>query len=89
MLLNKLIKTGAKAPLEYKMKIKKITWQLRRDFTAIFECEHCGFEEKRDGYDDAFFHQNVIPSMECDKCGKTAGDDYRPLAPKYNGGQVI
>lgn len=69
------------------MKIKKITWQLRRDFTAIFECEHCGFEEKLEGYDDSLLH--VVPSMKCDKCGKTAGDDYRPLAAKYDEGQVI
>lgn len=71
------------------MKIKKILNQMRRDFTAIFECEHCGFEEKRDGYDDAFFHRNVTPSMKCDQCGKTAGDDYRPTATKYDEGQVI
>lgn len=60
------------------MEIKKITWQLRRDFTAIFECEHCGFEEKRDGYDDAFFHRNVIPSMKCDKCGKCGNNNCGP-----------
>lgn len=71
------------------MKIKKILNQMRRDFTAIFECEHCGFEEKCGGYDDAFFHRNVIPSMKCGQCGKTAGDDYRPLATKYAEGQVI
>lgn len=69
------------------MKIKKITWQLRRDFTAIFECEHCGFEERLDGHDDSLLH--VVWSMECGQCGKTAGDDYRPLATKYDGGQVI
>lgn len=34
------------------MKIKKITSQIRRDFTAIYECEHCGNTETRDGYDD-------------------------------------
>ena len=27
------------------MKIKKITFQIRRDFTAIYECEHCGNTE--------------------------------------------
>ena len=58
------------------MKIKKITQQLRRDFTAIFECEHCGFEEKLNGYDDTPLH--VVSSMKCDQCGKTAGDQPEP-----------
>lgn len=65
------------------MKIKKILSQSRRDFHAIYECEHCGYEEEGYGYDDAHFHQNVIPDMECSACGKKAGDDYRPLATKY------
>ena len=65
------------------MKIKKITSQMRRDFYAIYECEHCGHEYERSGYDDANFHQNVIPGMKCPECGKTASDDYRPLATKY------
>lgn len=65
------------------MKIKSITSQHRRDFEAIYECEHCGTTKKGGGYDDAFFHQNVIPSMKCEKCDKTAADNYRPLATKY------
>lgn len=65
------------------MKIKEKLRQHRRDFTAIYECEHCGHEEEGSGYDDANFHQNVIPNMECDECGKTASDDYKPRATKY------
>jgi len=65
------------------MKIKKILRQSRRDFTAIYECEHCGDEYESGGYDDANFHNNVIPKMECRKCGKVAGDAYRPLTTKY------
>lgn len=65
------------------MKIKRITWQNRRDFSAIYECEHCGSEQKGGGYDDANFHQNVIPKLKCDKCGKTVDENYRPLATKY------
>lgn len=66
------------------MKIKKIVRQYRRDFWAIYECEHCGHEtDKESGYDDVHFHNNVIPKKKCKKCGKTAGDDYRPLATKY------
>ena len=65
------------------MKIKKITSQNRRDFQAVYECEHCRHEKAGYGYDDADFHNNVIPDMKCDECGKTATDDYRPLATKY------
>ena len=71
------------------MKIKKITNQHRRDFTAIYVCEHCGYEETRGGYDDANFHKNVIPSMACLKCGKKADDTYRPLTPKYPANKVV
>jgi len=71
------------------MKIKTITGQSRRDFWAIYECGHCGHTEKGSGYDDANFHQNVIPNMKCSKCGKKEGDTYRPLATKYPEGKVI
>lgn len=66
------------------MKIKEITYQHRRDFKAIYVCEHCGYETPEQwGYDDANFHNNVIPKMICENCGKTADEKYRPLAPKY------
>ena len=65
------------------MRIYKIISQHRRDFSAVFECEHCGFQVIRVGYDDKNFHQNVIPNMICDKCGKKADENYRPLEPKY------
>jgi ribosomal protein L37AE/L43A len=65
------------------MKIKTIISQTRRDFKAIYECEHCGQEHESGGYDDAYFHEQVIPKFECKECGKTAGDDYRPLTTKY------
>ena len=71
------------------MKIKKITSQSRRDFYAIYECEHCGHTVESSGYDDANFHQNVIPKMKCNRCGLIAGDDYRPLTTKYPQEQVI
>ena len=65
------------------MKIKMIMSQHRRDFQAIYECEHCGKTIEGYGYDDTNFHQNVIPEMKCKTCGKTAGENYRPLATKY------
>lgn len=64
------------------MKVKKILEQNRRDFTAIYECEHCGETERGFGYDDAHFHREVIPKYTCRKCGKVA-KDYRPLNTKY------
>lgn len=71
------------------MRIKEMTSQHRRDFQAIYECEHCGHEEKSDGYDDANFHNNVIPMMTCSKCKKKAPENYRPLTTKYPEGHQI
>lgn len=56
---------------------------------AIYECEHCGETHHAGGYDDNNFHQNVIPAMKCDKCGRVAGADYRPLATKYQPHEII
>lgn len=71
------------------MKIKKYVSRLRRDFTAIYECEHCGDTHEGSGYDDRYFHDNVIPDMECSKCGKKADKDYMPLATKYPDGLTV
>lgn len=72
------------------MKIKEITGQFRRDFTAILICEHCENEEKlTTGYDDANYHQNVIPDMKCKKCRKKAPENYRPLTTKYAKNEII
>lgn len=65
------------------MQIKRILSQHRRDFTAIYECEHCDKTEKFGGYDDSFFHSEVIPNMLCKHCGEKAPSEYRPLATKY------
>lgn len=71
------------------MKIKKITSQSRRDFYAVYECEHCGHEINGSGYDDENFHRNVIPLMTCSACGKEGAEDYRPLTTKYPDGKVV
>lgn len=65
------------------MKIKKKISQIRRDFEAMFVCEHCGVEEKKSGYDDSHFHNNVIPDMKCTTCGKKAPEEYQPEETKY------
>jgi len=71
------------------MKIKEITQQCRRDFYAIYECEHCGYEVKGQGYDDRNFHENVIPNMICPVCGRKAVWDYVPRATKYPDDEVV
>ena len=71
------------------MKIKRIESQSRRDFSAIYECEHCGHEEQGRGYDDDNFHRNVIPSMLCGECGKAAPDAYRPMGTKYAAHEIV
>ena len=73
------------------MRIKEILSQHRRDFRALFICPFCGHEEVKPGYDDVYFHQNVIPEMKCKKCGKTEQDgaNYRPLSTKYTEGFQI
>ncbi|PCI27445.1 hypothetical protein COB55_05865 [Candidatus Wolfebacteria bacterium] len=71
------------------MKIKNILSQHRRDFKAVYICEHCEAETTSYGYDDANFHQNVIPSMECPECKKTAPKDYRALTTKYKEGEIV
>jgi len=71
------------------MKIKTIKTQNRRDFMAIYECEHCGYLTEQRGYDDTYFHTEVVPAMKCPTCGKTAPDTYRPLATKYADGEIV
>lgn len=72
------------------MIIKLITDQCRRDFSAILICEHCSHEQfLNSGYDDANYHQNVIPKIACNGCGKRASENYRPLQPKYAESEVI
>lgn len=78
------------------MKIKKITYKHWRDFTADLECQFCGAVERRKGYDGAHFHQNVIPSIVCRKCGKSVrenGDElteeYRALSTRFPEGTQV
>ncbi len=71
------------------MHIKEVTSRNRRDFHAVYECEHCEFTREGSGYDDANFHQNVIPTMNCPKCGLTASENYEPRATTYPDGQMI
>ena len=71
------------------MKIKEIKSQHRRDFLAIYECEHCGQTTDGPGYDDTYFHQKVLPARRCSVCGKTAPESYQPRVPKYPDGYQV
>lgn len=75
------------------MKIKEITYRNRRDFKAIYECEHCNYvsteKEYGFGYDDRNFHDNVIPKFECKACGKKASESYEGMGTKYSEGYQI
>lgn len=53
------------------MQLTKITSQHRNDFHGVLQCEHCGEERiLTSGYDDDYYHNNVIPSFHCHACGK-------------------
>lgn len=71
------------------MKIKEIVSQTRRDFVAVYSCEHCGHGVKGSGYDDDYFHREVVPGMECTQCKKTSPEDYRPMVTKYAADEVV
>jgi hypothetical protein len=71
------------------MKIKNILSQNRRDFRAIYECEHCGHTHDGSGYDDSYFHNTVVPKKVYPACGKTADINYSPLATKYPDGMQV
>jgi len=71
------------------MRIKKILNQHRRDFTAIYECEHCESTQEGYGYDDDNFHRNVIPTMKCENCSRVSPKGYRPMGTKYGAWEII
>lgn len=53
------------------MRIKEMFNQYRNDFSAIMVCEWCGATKTiTTGYNDTYYHQNVIPAMRCSACGK-------------------
>ena len=70
------------------MKIRKIVSQHRRDFTALMECEFCGHQEMNNsGYDDRYYHDNVVPNRKCSNCGESTisgGGEIERTATRYS-----
>lgn len=54
------------------MRIKNILNRSRRDFTAVYKCEFCNEEVQGYGYDDANFHDHVVPNLSCRFCKKSS-----------------
>jgi len=51
----------------------------RNDFSYVMACEHCSHEETcNSGYDDANYHNNVIPNKFCKSCGKNRMGGKKP-----------
>jgi rubrerythrin len=74
------------------MKLIKISNRSRRDFTGEYECESCGHKHTGYGYDDRYFHHDVIPNMKCPRCGQSTvslGLEPMPHATKYPDWMVI
>ena len=75
------------------MFIKNKIYQHRRDFKATYKCQFCGNEKDNMGYDDANFHNNVIPAMVCEHCGKSTNSEndtsYTAMGTRYPEGYQI
>jgi C4-type Zn-finger protein len=59
------------------MKLVEKLNQHRRDFQGEYECQGCGHIETDQGcysYDDDYFHDQVIPKMQCKNCGLSTID---------------
>lgn len=77
------------------MKLVEILSQHRRDFKGKYECQGCGHIKIDNGlysYDDDNYHDNVIPAMKCNECGKSTNDLGLPndrVATKYQPWEIV
>lgn len=75
------------------MKIKNIIEQVRRDFSATLVCEFCYQEQNlSSGYDDRYYHDNVIPGIKCKSCGESTiskGGNIDFVPTKYSDDAVV
>lgn len=67
------------------MRIKEIKYQSRNDFKAIYVCEHCGYALEAWGYSDANFYCNVVPNVQCNKCGLNSSKENEEQTQKRLG----
>ncbi len=67
------------------MIIKKYTFELHNDFSAILLCEGCESEQElTTGYKDAYYYTRVLPNIQCKKCGKATNDFKFPSREAHN-----
>jgi ribosomal protein L37AE/L43A len=74
------------------MKIKEITDRYRRDLELVYECENCGHTMTGSGYDDRYFHDEVVPNKKCPVCDKSSvdlGTKLEKRALKYPEGMTV
>lgn len=74
------------------MKLLEKKNQHRRDFTCVLECESCGWNQERLGYDDRNFHDNVIPEFKCPECDESTnslGLQPEKTATRYAAHEVV
>lgn len=74
------------------MEIVDVLWKERADFNAVIRCEHCGHHQPLySGYDDATFHDKVIPSIKCAYCDKRTLEHSHPDIhdPGYSGAEKV
>lgn len=68
------------------MKIISLKNSIGRDLYGMLQCEHCGAEQKLSGgYDDAHWHNRVLPALHCAACGlNRAGEAKSPEVTARN-----
>jgi len=70
------------------MKVISRKKQHRRDLIIDLKCENCNhIAENINAYDDRNFWDNVVPSFQCNKCGKSSFDlktKIEPMFTKYH-----
>lgn len=67
------------------MKIIKYTFEMRNDFSAKVQCEHCDHvQDLKYGYHDDNYHNRVLPAITCTSCGKNRAGEV-PKSKNDNG----
>ena len=60
------------------MKIISLDQGNGRDLYGMMKCEHCNTSARLSGgYNDAFWHEKVLPAFHCKECGKNRAGELR------------